>query len=102
MAWGRMLKTTFFVRELMPQDLKLTVDRLETQDAVSLASYLGSVVGLAHGRQMSRDVAMSWHRDLKARHGKSIDAPFWLWSAIVDLLGLHERQYLEHCRAWAQ
>lgn len=98
----RMLGTSFFVRELLPQDLKLDVDTLDTQDAVSLATYLGHVVGLAHGQQMQRDVAHAWRRDLAARHGKSIDAPFWLWTSIVDLIGLHERQYLEHCRAWAR
>jgi uncharacterized protein (DUF2252 family) len=101
MAWGRMLGGSFFMRELQPQDLKLSVDKLEHKDATVLAAYLGNVVGLAHGSQMPRDVAMAWHRELRARHGRSIDAPFWLWSSIVDLLGLHERQYLEHCRAWA-
>ncbi|MBP0622473.1 hypothetical protein [Cupriavidus consociatus] len=33
---------------------------------------------------------------------KRIEAPSWLWSCIVDLIGIHERQYLEtwpHCRA---
>ncbi len=30
-----------------------------------------------------------------------LDAPSWLWSSVVDLLGIHERAYLEHCRAYA-
>ena len=30
-----------------------------------------------------------------------LDAPSWLWSRVVDLLGIHERAYLEHCRAHA-
>ena len=102
MAQVRMLGTSFFVRELLPQDLKLDVETLDTRDAVSLATNLGHVVGLAHGQQMPSDVAQAWRRDLKARHGKSINAPFWLWTSIVDLIGLHERQYLEHCRAWAR
>ena len=31
----------------------------------------------------------------------SIDAPTWLWSSVVDLIGIHERAYLEHCRRYA-
>ncbi|WKZ86474.1 DUF2252 domain-containing protein [Ralstonia pickettii] len=102
MAWTRMLGGSFFLRELMPQDLKLSIDRLTQSEAGRLASYLGNVLGIAHGRQMDRDTASAWHRELKSRHGRSIDAPFWLWSSIVDLIGLHERQYLEHCRNWGR
>ncbi|MCO5399188.1 DUF2252 family protein [Ralstonia soli] len=102
MAWGRMLGRSFFMRELQPQDLKLSVDKLEQEDATVLAAYLGNIVGLAHGSQMPPDVATAWGRELRARHGRSIDAPFWLWSSIVDLVGLHERQYLEYCRTWAR
>jgi len=28
-------------------------------------------------------------------------APFWLWTSIVDLVGAHERAYLDHCRRFA-
>jgi uncharacterized protein (DUF2252 family) len=39
-----------------------------------------------------------WQRDLRKNHSKSIDAPLWLWSSIVELVGNHETSYLEHCR----
>lgn len=41
------------------------------RNAVSLATYPGYVVGLAHRQQMPCDVAQAGHRDLKARYGKS-------------------------------
>ena len=28
-------------------------------------------------------------------------APSWLWSSVVDLLAIHEKAYLEHCRLYA-
>ena len=28
----------------------------------------------------------------------SIDAPSWLWQAVVAMAGAHEVGYLEHCR----
>jgi uncharacterized protein (DUF2252 family) len=27
-----------------------------------------------------------------------LDAPSWLWSAVVELVGVHEAAYLDHCR----
>jgi uncharacterized protein (DUF2252 family) len=30
-----------------------------------------------------------------------MDAPSWLWSALVELVAIHERAYLEHCRTYA-
>ena len=32
---------------------------------------------------------------------RSLDAPTWLWSSVIDLIGIHERAYLEHCRRFA-
>jgi uncharacterized protein (DUF2252 family) len=37
-------------------------------------------------------------RTLQGRRSKSLDAPSWLWNGIVDLTGIHESAYLEHCR----
>jgi hypothetical protein len=28
----------------------------------------------------------------------SLDPPTWLWSSVVELMGLHESAYLDHCR----
>jgi hypothetical protein len=43
--------------ELMPQDLKIEINRLSRQEAMDLARYLAGVVGRAHGRQMGWDSA---------------------------------------------
>ncbi len=42
-----------------------------------------------------------WCAELKGSRSSSLDAPSWLWSSVVDLVGLHETAYLEHCRRWA-
>ena len=85
-------------RELMPQDLKIEVDRLTQADATTLAGYLAGVVGRAHGRQMDAATRDGWLSELgKARAG-ALDAPSWLWASVVDLLSIHEAAYLDHCR----
>jgi uncharacterized protein (DUF2252 family) len=97
----RLLDKAAVMRELMPQDLKLEVGDLTQKRAMALAAYLGAVVGKAHGRQMSGEDRASWTRDLARARTASLDAPTWLWSSVVDLLGVHERAYLEHCRLFA-
>jgi uncharacterized protein (DUF2252 family) len=42
-----------------------------------------------------------WQRDLTTQRSKSLDAPTWLWTSVVELLVSHERSYLEHCRTYA-
>nr|WP_091737690.1 DUF2252 family protein [Phenylobacterium immobile] len=98
---GRVLGRPVVLRELMPQDLKLEVNRLTEAQAVELAEYLASVVGKAHGRQMDQAARNAWNADLQRARSTQLDAPGWLWSGVVELLGIHERAYLEHCRAYA-
>jgi uncharacterized protein (DUF2252 family) len=98
---ARMMGRSIVLRELMPQDLKLEVACLDPQKACALASYLAGVVGKAHGRQMTIEQRISWHAYLRKARTGSLDAPSWLWSSVVDLLGIHERAYLEHCRTKA-
>jgi uncharacterized protein (DUF2252 family) len=64
MMAGRLLDTAVVIRELMPQDLKIEVDRLNREEAMSLAFYLAGVVGRAHGRQMNRATRNSWLLEL--------------------------------------
>jgi uncharacterized protein (DUF2252 family) len=43
-------------------------------------------------------------KDWKAtlsRQSKSLDAPSWLWTSVVDLIASHESAYLDHCRLYA-
>jgi uncharacterized protein (DUF2252 family) len=101
MMAARLMDTAVVVRELMPQDLKLEVDRLTQAKAMALAAYLAGVVGKAHGRQMTKEVRAAWLADLTRARGATLDAPTWLWSSVVSLLGIHEAAYLEHCRRFA-
>lgn len=98
MMAARLGERAVVVRELMPQDLKLEIDRLSSHEAVSSAHYLAGVVGLAHARQMSGDLRRAWLKTLSNRRSKTLDAPSWLWGSIVELVGIHEAAYLEHCR----
>jgi uncharacterized protein (DUF2252 family) len=84
--------------ELRPQDLKIEIERLSPGEATKTAYFLSAVVGKAHSRQMDSKTRMKWLKDLQHNRSKSLDAPSWLWTSIVDLLADHERAYLEHCR----
>ncbi len=102
----RMLATSLlgrsvFLRELLPQDLKLDIDQLTCEEAMKVAQRLAAVVGAAHGRQLDPALRRSWRKELSRNHSKSLDAPSWLWSSVVALIGSHEAAYLEHCRRFA-
>ncbi|WP_297836946.1 DUF2252 family protein, partial [Pseudomonas sp.] len=102
----RMLATRFldhgvFIRELLPQDMKLELDTLNETDAMRAAGYLARIVGIAHARQMDDDLRKSWLADLQLNRSKTLDAPSWLWTSVVQLVGSHEEGYLEHCRRYA-
>ena len=97
----RLLERAVVVRELMPQDLKIEIDRLTRQEAMNLAHYLAGVIGRAHGRQMKSIQRRGWLSDLAKTHRASLKAPSWLWTSVVDLIALHESAYLDHCRQYA-
>jgi uncharacterized protein (DUF2252 family) len=101
MIAARLLDKGVVLRELMPQDLKLEVDRLSVDDAMALARYLAGVVGRAHGRQMDSATRETWRSALLAAGASSLEAPTWLWADVVELLGIHEAAYLDHCRRYA-
>ena len=96
-----LMKRPVVLRELMPQDLKFDLDRLSQEEAIAAAHYLAGVVGRAHGRQMDAQTRTNWKVELRKRHSKSLDAPSWLWSSVVALIGEHEVAYLEHCRRFS-
>ena len=101
MVAGRINERSVFIRELLPQDLKIEIERLTVPDAMKAASYLAGVVGKAHARQMSEEVRKAWSTELERCRTKALDAPSWLWSSVVSLIGNHETAYLEHCRKYA-
>ena len=96
-----LLDRPVFVRELMPQDLKLELTQLTADEALKAAEYLATVVGFAHSRQMDSSTRSAWQGELVRHRAKDLDAPTWLWSNVVGLLVDHEGTYLEHCRRYA-
>ena len=98
----RLLNRAVFIRELLPQDLKVEVDRLTHAEALAAGRYLAGVVGAAHGRQMEPRVRKEWRAVLKRGRSSRLDAPSWLWSSVVALVSTHEAAYLEHCRRYAR
>lgn len=101
MASGRVLDKAVFVRELMPQDMKLEIVGLAPAQAMDAARALAGVVGHAHGRQMDAAARKAWIADLSRNRSGALDAPSWLWASVVDLVAVHEAAYLEHCRRYA-
>ncbi len=98
---GSVLDYQVFVRELLPQDLKIELGLLNETEARATARALARVVGLGHARQMDEASRKSWVRELEHASSRSLDAPSWLWSSVVELIGTHERAYLAHCRIHA-
>jgi uncharacterized protein (DUF2252 family) len=101
MVAGHIDGHSVFIRELMPQDLKIEIERLTVPEAMKTASFLAGVVGKAHARQMNVKDRKAWSAELERYRSKKLDAPSWLWSSVVSLIGNHETAYLEHCRRFA-
>ena len=101
MLAAKFLSRPVVLRELMPQDLKLEMDRLTREEAVAAASFLAGVVGKAHARQMDVATRKRWAAELGRNRSKNLDAPGWMWRSVVELIASHETAYLEHCRRYA-
>ena len=101
MVAARLDGRSVFIRELLPQDLKIEIERLTVQDAMKAASFLAGVVGKAHARQMDDATRRGWFKELERNRTSTLEAPSWLWSSVVSLIGSHEVAYLEHCRRYA-
>jgi uncharacterized protein (DUF2252 family) len=101
MLSGTVAGHSVFVRELMPQDLKLELEMFDDVEARATARALARIVGTAHARQMTEPDKSAWRDQLEAASTRWLEAPSWLWAAVVDLVGVHERAYLEHCRRYA-
>ena len=101
MVAGRLLDRAVFVRELLPQDLKIDLETLTREEAIEVSGYLAHVVGAAHAAQLDKQARKGWLSELGKSRTKSLDAPSWLWTSVVELVALHEKAYLEHCRRWS-
>lgn len=101
MLSGTVAGHSVFVRELMPQDLKIELEMFDDAEARATARALAQIVGVAHARQLDQADRDRWRIELERTSTRSFDAPSWLWSSVVELVGIHERAYLEHCRRYA-
>jgi len=101
MLAAKFLGRPIVLRELMPQDLKLEMERMTCDEAVAAARYLAAIVGRAHARQMDAATRRHWNAELDRNRPRSLDAPSWLWNSVVELLMEHEAAYLRHCRRYA-
>jgi uncharacterized protein (DUF2252 family) len=43
----------------------------------------------------------NWQKAFEQRNPKTLDAPSWLWTSVIDLVAMHESAYLEHCRRYS-
>jgi uncharacterized protein (DUF2252 family) len=91
---------SIIIRELLPQDLKIELETLTREQAMNIARFLANVVGKAHARQMDEDTRSKWAKELSRARTGDLKAHSWLWSGVVDLLVIHEKAYLEHCRLY--
>ncbi|MGU3454158.1 MULTISPECIES: DUF2252 family protein [Methylobacterium] len=97
MAAGRIMDRPVFVRELLPQDLKIEVDQFASKPAVAVAGYLAYVVGDSHANLMGAETRKTWRKEVRRRGTREVDAPDWLWNGLVAMVGRHEAGYLDHC-----
>ncbi len=101
MLSARLMDRSVFLRELMPQDMKIEIEHLPQSEAMNVARFLAMVVGKAHARQMDDATRRAWQAELHRNHSTTLDAPSWLWSSVVQLVAGHEAAYLDHCRRYA-
>ena len=101
MIAARLLGRPVVLRELKPQDLKLEIGQLSQAEAIRAAAYLAHIVGRAHAGQLDAAGRAAWRELFSKRADSRIEAPSWLWRAVVDLAGAHESAYLDHCRSYA-
>ena len=90
MIAGRLLDKPVFLRELLPEDLKLEIPQLTREEATKAARYLAIVVGEAHAWQMDHSTRQEWRKRLARDRVSGLDAPSWLWSSVVELVANHE------------
>jgi len=88
-------------RELLPQDLKIELETLTCKQAMNFARFLANVVGKAHARQMDTDTRSKWSKELSTARPVTLMPLLGSGAGVVDLLAIHEKAYLEHCRLYA-
>ena len=61
---------------------------------------MGEVVEVGSENKKLKSANAWW--TLQGHRSSDLDAPFWLWTSIVDLVGAHERAYLDHFRRFLE
>ena len=83
----RLRGASMFVRRLAPQEDKLDLTRLGSDDLEPLAVYLGALLGAAHRRGAKRMPKKPWRQEDHAT----------LLAHAIALAGIHEAMYLAYC-----
>jgi uncharacterized protein (DUF2252 family) len=93
MTAGKIDGRPVFIRELVPQDLEIVIERLTVEEAMKAASFMTGVVGKAHSHQLDEPARMSWSKEPERDRSKTLDTAGWLWSSVVALIERHEVAY---------
>jgi uncharacterized protein (DUF2252 family) len=84
---SRLRGASMFVRRLAPQEDKLDLTKLGTDDLEPLARHLGALLGAAHRRGAKRTPKKPWSAGDRAL----------LLAHAIGLAGVHEAMYLAYC-----
>jgi uncharacterized protein (DUF2252 family) len=83
----RLRGLSMLVRRLAPQEDKLDLGKLRSEDLPALARHLGALLGAAHRRGVKRLPKKPWSNENRAR----------LLGNAIALAGVHEATYLAYC-----
>jgi uncharacterized protein (DUF2252 family) len=83
----RLRGASMFVRRLTPQEDKLDLTRLQSDDLEGLARHLGALLGAAHRRGARRVPTKPWSAKDRAI----------VLAHAIGLAGVHEAMYLAYC-----
>jgi uncharacterized protein (DUF2252 family) len=87
MGTTRLRRASMFARRLAPQEDRLDLTRLESDDLDPLARHLGGLLGAAHRRGAKRLPKKPWGDKDRAL----------LLGHAIGLAGIHEAMYLAYC-----
>jgi uncharacterized protein (DUF2252 family) len=87
MGRTRLRGTSMFTRRLSPQEDKLDLTKLRSEDLEPLARHLGALLGAAHRRGARRAPKKAWSEKDRAT----------LLGHAICLAGVHEAMYLAYC-----
>jgi uncharacterized protein (DUF2252 family) len=87
MGTTRLRGCSMFVRRLAPQEDKIDLAKIHSDDLEPLARHFGALLGAAHRRGATHVPKKPWSAKEQAI----------LLSHAIDLAGVHESMYLAHC-----